>query len=73
MVGPMDAVCRITQSIVRLKSNADIGQLSLTPIFTPKLDSLFPTLYLRYSGQLGTHAFDEFVFFSAFNTSSTVA
>ena len=41
-----DVDCRITQSIVKLKSNADIGHPCLTPVFTSKRDSLFPTLRL---------------------------
>ena len=45
--GWSDVVCRITQSIVMLRSNADIGQACLTPVFTPKLDSWFPTLHLK--------------------------
>ena len=45
--GRSDVVCRINQSIVRMKSNTDIGHLCLTPVFTSKLDSLFPTLHLK--------------------------
>ena len=41
--GRSNVVCRITQSIAMLKSNADIGYACLTPVFTPKLDLLFPT------------------------------
>ena len=29
------------------KSNVDIGLPCLTPVFTPKLDSLFPTLHVK--------------------------
>ena len=38
-------VCLITQSIVKLKSIADIQQPCLTPVFTLKLISLFLTLH----------------------------
>ena len=38
----------ITQSVVRLKSNTEIGHPCLTQVFTPKLDSLFPTLHLKF-------------------------
>ena len=40
-------VCLITQSIVKLKSIADIQQPSLTPVFTLKLVSLLPTLHVK--------------------------
>ena len=39
--GQFNVACCITQSIIRLKSNADIGHPCLTLVFTPKLDSLF--------------------------------
>ena len=48
-----DVVCHITQSVVRLKSNAVMGHPCLTPVFTPKLDSLFPTLHLKLLFFLG--------------------
>lgn len=39
--GQSNVACYITQSIIRLKSDADIGHPCLTLVFTPKLDSLF--------------------------------
>ena len=42
-----DVVYRITQSIVKLKSNTDIRHPCLTPVFTSKWDSLLPILHLK--------------------------
>ena len=39
--GQCNVACYIAQSIIRLKSDADIGHLCLTLVFSPKLDSLF--------------------------------
>ena len=45
---PVVGLMLITQSVVRLKSNTEIGHPRLTLVFTPKLDSLFPTLHLTF-------------------------
>ena len=43
--GRSDVIYRIAQSIVSLKSYADIEHSCLTPVFTAKLGSLFTTLH----------------------------
>ena len=45
-------VCLITQSIVKLKSIADIQQPCLTTVFTLKLVSLLPTLHVKLLSKL---------------------